>query len=623
MDLSRSPSLTLPAPRFRSIAGALLVLSGLWLPDVATGESLSISPPAAGEDATPVLTEALAKCRGEGIDELVLEPGVYHLHPDSATERFVHVSNHDDGLRRTALPIWDFDKLTISGSGAKLVAHGQAFIPITIYDSSDIRIQGLTLDWADSLHMQGTVVSVDAEANSFVARMLDPENVHVSRGRLYHGIGETPPTGLNDFQYKPAEEWWQNVEWVHWVDSRTGKPLPKSRQQPLLEWHPRWEKAATFEDLGDGRIRFTHAIARPPEVGDAFISKGLYMPNRISPGIHLEDAVDVTFEEVTIHHAGGMGLIAQRCENVMIDKMRVGLAEDSKRLVSTCADATHFVLCKGAITLRDSHFEYMLDDAVNVHGLSAVVRKRTGPASLECELMHFQQLGLEFARAGEQLRFSLQSDLVAYGEREVKSYRRVNSSRFEVTFTDPIEDFVKPGSYLDNLDCQPDLTFADNTVINNRARGIIFSTGGRVLVEGNRFENSTMAAILIEGDANNWFESGPVEDVTIRGNTFIDLSPSSYILEFGPNEKGMDSLSDAPFHANIRVLDNVFELKGPRLLRAHRVEGLAFRDNRVETQSDYREFKEVPTIEVVRSTGGQVSDNDFDLPHAPIVDVKP
>lgn len=595
-----------------------LIASCLMTPLQAS--SLSVPPPRPGQDATPILTEMIEKCAAEGIHELILAPGDYHIYPSSAREKFVHVSNHDDGLRRTALPIWNVNNLTISGHGAKLIAHGQAFIPITIYNSSNITIEGLTIDWATPLHMQGTVTGIDPENNTFTAHMLDAENVFINRGRLLHGEGGSPLNGINDFTLKPNKEWWQNAEWTHWVDSQTGRPLPKSRQQPILEWHPRWKTPATFMDLGEGAFSFTNATASMPQVGDTFISKGLLMPNRMSPAIHMENASDIALKQVTIHHAGGMGLIAQRSSDITIDAMNVRLPEKSERWVTTTADATHFVLCKGDITVTNSYFEYMLDDALNVHGLSAVIRKQTGPASLECELIHFQQLGLEFAQPGERLRFSQQADLVPYGERKVKSYRKLNSSRFEVTFTEPIDTFLQPGSYLDNLDCNPDLTFSGNTVRNNRARSIIFSTAGKVVIENNRFEHGTMAAILIEGDANNWFESGPVEDVLIRNNTFVPLSPSSYILEFGPNEKGMKTLSDAPFHRNIRVTQNQFKLIGPRILHAHRIDGISFDANTVLTQADYV-YSKAASIHIERSRNTKVSGNRFDLPNEPVLHI--
>jgi hypothetical protein len=40
-----------------------------------------------------------------------------------------------------------------------------------------------------------------------------------------------------------------------------------------------------------------------------------------------------------------------------------------------------------------------------------------------------------------------------------------------------------------------------------------------VLIENNRFPSSG-SAILIAGDANAWYESGAVRDVTIRGHVF-------------------------------------------------------------------------------------------------------
>jgi hypothetical protein len=52
-------------------------------------------------------------------------------------------------------------------------------------------------------------------------------------------------------------------------------------------------------------------------------------------------------------------------------------------------------------------------------------------------------------------------------------------------------------------------------------------------------------------DSLSWFESAPVRDVMIRGNTFIEcgvwVNPDLSVIQ--PEE---------PIHENIRIIDNVF-----------------------------------------------------------------
>ena len=83
-------------------------------------------------------------------------------------------------------------------------------------------------------------------------------------------------------------------------------------------------------------------------------------------------------------------------------------------------------------------------------------------------------------------------------------------------------------------------------------RGFLLTTRRKVVIENNLFQKTAMAAILVSNDAGNWFESGPVRDMTIRGNQFIKcgiaISPENSVVK--PEE---------PVHENIRIEDNVFD----------------------------------------------------------------
>jgi hypothetical protein len=50
-----------------------------------------------------------------------------------------------------------------------------------------------------------------------------------------------------------------------------------------------------------------------------------------------------------------------------------------------------------------------------------------------------------------------------------------------------------------------------------------------------------MSAVLIEADAEGWYESGPVRDVTIRNNEFIDCAyqggPGNAVIAINPSNK--------------------------------------------------------------------------------------
>ena len=105
----------------------------------------------------------------------------------------------------------------------------------------------------------------------------------------------------------------------------------------------------------------------------------------------------------------------------------------------------------------------------------------------------------------------------------------------------------------------------------------------------NNIFHTPGAAILIAGDANHWFESGPVKDVTIADNLFdncnfglwgratIDIFP-----EIVPQRR-----ATTLYHRNIRIENNTFRAFEPRLLRAHGVENLEMTNNHLEPTRDY------------------------------------
>ena len=51
-------------------------------------------------------------------------------------------------------------------------------------------------------------------------------------------------------------------------------------------------------------------------------------------------------------------------------------------------------------------------------------------------------------------------------------------------------------------------------------RGILCTTRKKTVIEKNIFDGMTMASIYISNDCNDWYESGPVRDMTIRDNDF-------------------------------------------------------------------------------------------------------
>ena len=72
---------------------------------------------------------------------------------------------------------------------------------------------------------------------------------------------------------------------------------------------------------------------------------------------------------------------------------------------------------------------------------------------------------------------------------------------------------------VENKSYVPDVLIEGCIFRNNRARGLLLTSAGKVVVRNNRFQTPG-AAVLIEGDSNYWFESGATRNILIEENEF-------------------------------------------------------------------------------------------------------
>lgn len=113
----------------------------------------------------------------------------------------------------------------------------------------------------------------------------------------------------------------------------------------------------------------------------------------------------------------------------------------------------------------------------------------------------------------------------------------------------------------------------------HRARGILVTTPGKVVIENNYFRTAG-AAILIEGDIKQWYESGACENVQIRNNVFEDCFTSGHewgeaVITITPSYRP-DSDTALCYHKNIHITNNIFRHYDYALLYARAVKGLYF-----------------------------------------------
>jgi hypothetical protein len=444
-------------------------------------------------DCTAALVRAAAACRGERDATLLIPPGRYAISRERGSETWLGISNHDNGIpRRVALHLKDCEGLTVSARGAELVATGQV-LPLLIEGGRDIAVEGLTIDWSTPLHAWGEFVN---GWQGFVdLRIAGGHPWRILRERLCFLVDGKP------------EEMWG----AYGVEPRGLTPARRSGDNLGSAFTVPW----VAEDLGGGVVRLRQHIVTVPTLGDLVICRH---GDRVAPAITASGVERIRVSDVVMRQASGMALIMQRCADPTLERVQVVAAPG--RPLSANHDATHFLSCRGTVTLSDCVFERQLDDATNIHGMGLPIVEKLGGHGAVVRLAHVQQRGCIAMQSGERFAVVDHETMLPRADLVVDSVRHVNGEFIELASKGAFPDAARIGDVLESIDGQCDAVVRGCRIAHNRARGLLFSTAGKVLVERCRFE-SPGPAIHLHGDTNSWFESGAVREAIIRDNDFV------------------------------------------------------------------------------------------------------
>ena len=195
--------------------------------------------------------------------------------------------------------------------------------------------------------------------------------------------------------------------------------------------------------------------------------------------------------------------------------------------------------------------------------------EKTGLNQIRLRFMQPQTFGIAAFIPGDKVEFVNHATLRAYASNTVTALERVTDKDWLLTLAKPVADFGKD-DVVDNISWYPNLTIRNCTVDTDSCRGFLITTRGKALVEGCTFIRTRMSAILCEDDAEGWFESGRLRDLTIRNNKFINCG-----IEINPHTSS--SKPEEWVHENIRIENNFFNAAG---ISAHNVKGLTIVGNR-------------------------------------------
>jgi len=525
-----------------------------------------------GIDDTPAIRLALEAARGKP-SRVVFEKGTYDLYRDRAYEQYLFISNNDEGLKRIAFPLIGFQDVEIDGQGALFLFRGW-ITPFYLSRSKNVTLRRFTVDWTRAFHSEGKIV--ENHDDGMTVQIDEHYPYEVRNGVLVFTDGKQNREPLTTV--KGSETLYPYGSLLEF-DS-----IKRETAYMVYDFYGVGTGIAA-QDMGERRVRlFKKGLKGTP--GNIMV----FSPNhRDCCAIVLSDMTNAVIREVTLHHCGGMGILAQRSRDILVEEVKVTPAPDGKRIISLTADATHFVNCSGKITLKNCLFENQKDDATNIHGIYVRVMKRLSDTELEVKLIHPQQYGFEFLTPGAAVELVTGPSLVTYGKAVVKSVVPVNKEYTRVTFTEKLPEQTGESDVIACDGPYPETLITGCVIRNNRARGILLGSRARMVIENNTF-HTPGAAILLEGDGRFWYEQAGVRDLVIRKNTFDNCNFGVWgkaTIETGAGiEK--ECRATSRYNRNIVIEDNLFRTFGSgSLVQMYSVDGLTIRSNRIETTEAY------------------------------------
>jgi hypothetical protein len=550
-------------------------------PSISETRSKSILfpvPPDTGADVTPALREVLTELAKQGGGRIEFSPGRYDFWPDRAFEKYLFVSNNDEGLKRIAFHLENLSEVEIDGQGAEFIFHG-FLTPFAVENCSGVTLRDFSVDYARPFSSEGEILEVEPDAITVRFPEQHPYRIEGDELVFLDEDGIRYPWGrLLEFDPVKREPAYMALD--YW-----GKSFVISGMIPADE-KGSFLSAFRASDRGERRVRVEVPGIR------ATVGHVMYFgpDHRRVPGLFFQKCSGVSVENVTVHHSGGMAAIAQQCDSLSFTNYRVLAKEGTGRIVSATADATHFVNCTGKIRLDRCRMESQMDDATNIHGNYATIDRIAGPRCIELRFMHSQHAGFPLLAAGDSAAFSDGRTLHPLGGASVSAVSVINRDLLSVHLSDDLPPEIVPGTLVHNAgQTAPEVEITDCVFSGNRARGILLGSAGKTRVAGNIFHNPG-AAILLEGDGKTWFEQAAVRDLTITGNRFENCNFGVWgnaVIEISSPHLDENGLGER-CHRNITITGNTFvSFDGTPLLVAKGAEGLVFERNTHEQSDAY------------------------------------
>lgn len=574
------------------------------------------------ENITSAVIKALADIKAAGeAATLIFPEGTYHFYKEDSEKRIFHTSNTDSKRfpeKRIAFLMENMENLTVDGCGSTFIVHGDMMF-LGVIRCKNMSFRNFLWDYPSPETVEMRTVAVGKNYADFSIPSTQRWRIK-GRNMIWY-----------DQSNKTGEIYWERKNLQH---SSVICHLDLNNHSLLragLAESPFVFGRTKIKRLNDTTVRIKYLGKMPKCIKEGMVFVLCPNKDRKTAGAFYWESEEIFAENIQPLYLNGFSWLVQMCKDVTFRKCRFVPKRNSEKFITSFADSLHVAGAKGTVRVEDCDFSHDLDDPINIHGSFMRVESLKDAHTAKLIYCHEQQGGFNQFSTGDKVAFFARDDLSCVENEKLYTVRSatdpINGDLMtsEVTFEEELPAFLGDkiqgeGKYVaENVSYTPDVVIKGCRFSYVPTRGILCTTRGKVLIENNEFFGMAMAGVYISNDSDAWYESGPVRDMTIRGNTFyIFKTVGNKIKNKGgifvePITKGR-ALPDwrNPIHKNITVDSNMFYMEHENVIYAQSVENLTVINNTVKRYDSASADKEIKAFRFTACKNVKLENNTFE-----------
>ena len=467
----------------------------------------------------------------------------------------------------------NIENTVLDFNNAAVIFHGR-IVPFVLINCKNVTIKNLKIDYDRPFYTQADVLAVGD--NKMEIKISDGFDYEIKNGYLY-AKSETWEKNLNrkdcllwlyDKSHKKDYPIMLGL-FGEEIFPKDNPPLP-IRQLKIEENCGKQLISGDFPaewDYNDGNnaLLITHEI-------------------RDKNTITIVGGSDISVENCIIIHGAAMGLVGMHVKNIKVKNFSMYRDyEGNGRMVTNNADAIHCFNCYGKIGIEDCYMEGLLDDTVNIHSNYFSVKEING------KILTMYSKSVEYS--ANSIWFCNGDTVAVYRGRTLEKVAELKITDIKIDEENKVQYFtvcgdtskIAPDDTVENISAQPEI-YIKNCTFGEFRGTMRLQSRNKTVVEDCIFANK-ITSLLFTGDTTYWYESGPVNDLTVRRCIFRNSGEAPRIDVCGEVEF---TEKEQYYHKNIVVEDCTFEdCENIAMLR--RVDNFTARNNKYFKKSYIRE----------------------------------